>query len=175
MKVLFKNKTRYSREIYKEFLEFHQEKYGTSYYIYTIGVILALLFCIVMQFKSANYLVGLLTTIILLAFVFWRFHHPVKIVQKELKSKKIETEQEFTFKFYEKNFLIYSQKVNSKVYYWQLKKVFDTNDYFYLYIDKTHAFLISKVGFEIGNSEEFKEFMKRKCRFKYRNREKVEK
>lgn len=170
MKVLFKNKTKYSKEIYKEFLEFHQEKYGASYYLHTIIIIIALLFCIVLQFKYKNYMLSLLTLTILLAFLAWRFYNPIKTVQKELKSKKIEKEQEFIFKFFEKQFSIYSQKLNRRIYYWQLRKVFETEEFFYLYIDKTHAFLLDKQRFEIGTSEEFREFIHRKCRFKFSSR-----
>ena len=94
MKVLFKNKTKYTKEMYKEFLEFHEEKYGTTYYLYTIIFILAFVFCIVMQLKYANYLLALITAITLIGFVFWRFYHPIKTVKKEIKSKKIEEEQE---------------------------------------------------------------------------------
>ena len=142
MKVLFKNKTKYTKEMYKEFLEFHEEKYGTTYYLYTI--------------------------IFILAFVFWRFYHPIKTVKKEIKSKKIEEEQEFTFKFYDKNFLLYGKKLNVKMYYWQLKRVFETEDKFYLYLDKTDAFILDKQGFEIGNVDDFREFIKRKCIFRYK-------
>ena len=102
MEILFKNKTKYTKEIYKEFLEFHGEKYGTQYYLYTIAFIVAFIFCIVLQLKTANYLIALITTLILIGFILWRFYHPIKTIQKEVKSKKIEEEQEFTFEFYEK-------------------------------------------------------------------------
>lgn len=168
MKVLFKNKTKYTKEMYKEFLEFHEERYGTTYYLYTIIFILAFVFYIVMQLKYANYLLALITAITLIGFVFWRFYHPIKTVKKEIKSKKIEEEQEFTFKFYDKNFLLYGKKLNVKMYYWQLKRVFETEDKFYLYLDKTDAFILDKQGFEIGKVDDFREFIKRKCIFRYK-------
>ena len=168
MKVLFKNKTQYNKEIYKEFLEFHQEKYGTSYIFSTIVPTLLLIFCIIVQLQSRNFYLAILTTIIAILFAGWRFYDPIKTVKKEVQSKKIENEQEFIFKFYEKHFNIYSQKINSKIHYWQLHKIFETEEFFYLYIDKTHAFLLSKKGFEMGNSDEFAEFINRKWRFKFK-------
>lgn len=168
MKVLFKNKTQYNKEIYKEFLEFHQEKYGTSYIFSTIVPTLLLIFCIIVQLQSRNFYLAILTTIIAILFAGWHFYDPIKTVKKEVQSKKIENEQEFIFKFYEKHFNIYSQKINSKIHYWQLHKIFETEEFFYLYIDKTHAFLLSKKGFEMGNSDEFAEFINRKCRFKFK-------
>ena len=84
-----------------------------------------------------------------------------------MKSKKIEKEQEFIFKFFDKKFYIYSKKLNRYVYYWQIRKVFETEEFFYLYIDKTHAFLLDKKGFEIGNIQDFSKFMKQKCKFRF--------
>ena len=60
------------------------------------------------------------------------------------------------------------EKINSKIIYWKLYKIFENEDYFYLYLDKTHAFLLSKQGFDIGTPEEFREFIKKKCIFKFR-------
>ena len=167
MKVLFKNKTKYSKEAYDEFLEFHQEKYGFSYYTYTFAIAVALLFCFVMQIQSKNYFISILTFVILVLFLLWRFYNPIQTVKQEKQSKKIENEQEFIFKFFEKKFLIYSQKLNRQVFYWQLHKVFETEEYFYLYIDKTHAFLLDKQSFEIGTPEGFSDFIREKCKFKF--------
>lgn len=167
MKVLYKNKTKYTKEIYSKFLEFHQNKYGKSYYLYTIVLIILLIFCIIVQSQSKNYLLAILTCAILIGFFVWRSFHPIRTIEKELKSKKIQKEQEFIFKFYDKYFKVYSQKIDNKIYYWQLKKVFETSHFFYLYIDKTHAFLISKQGFDIGTSEQFTKFIHKKCIFKF--------
>ena len=167
MKILFKNKTKYTKKIYEEFLEFHQEKYGPSYYFYTAIIFLALLFCVVAQFQAKNYLMALFIFAILAAIMIWRFKNPTEIIKKELKSQKLENEQEFIFKFKEKKVLVYSKKINRQVYYWQLHKVYDSEDFFYLYIDKTHAFLLDKQNFEIGTPEAFTKFMNQKCRFKF--------
>ena len=59
-------------------------------------------------------------------------------------------------------------KIEKKVYpYLKLYKVFETQDYFYLYIDEEHAALVNKKGFKIGNVEAFTDFIKKKCLFKY--------
>ncbi len=168
MKILFKNKTRYTKQIYKEFLEFHQEKYGATYMGYTVLLIILFIFCIILQIQSRNYLLSILTLCILIGFVFWRLYNPIKTVQKEIQSEKIENQQEFIFKFYERKFIIYGKKMKSEIKYWKLYKIFETDDYFYLYIDKDHAFLLSKNGFEIGTPNNFREFIKRKCRFKFK-------
>ncbi len=167
MKVLFKNKTKYNKEIYRKFLEFHEEKYGKFYYIYTAIITIALLFCMIAQLMSQNYIIFFLTLAILIAFLAWRFYHPIEVVKNEIQSPKIEKEQEFIFKFFEKYFSIYSKKVNRQIKYWKLKKIFETNEFFYLYIDKTHAFLLDKNKFEIGTSEAFRKFISQKCKFRF--------
>ncbi len=172
MKVLFKNKTKYSMENYEEFLRFHQEKYGLKYTISTIIIMLLLIFCIIAQLKSKSFYPLAFTVIILIVFLVYRYYQPREIIKKEKKSKKIKNEQEFIFKFYNKYFLIYSQKVFSKIRYFKLYKIFETQDFFYLYLDKTHSFLISKEGFEKGTPEEFRKFINKKCKFKMKDERK---
>ena len=101
-------------------------------------------------------------------FFLWRFLHPVSEVSKEFNSEKIQNEKEFTFIFYEKNFKV---RENNKletyiIKYKELYKVFETDNFFYLYIDKTHSLLINKNCFTIGNSENFSNFIQKKCKYK---------
>ena len=49
----------------------------------------------------------------------------------------------------------------------KLHKVFETKEYFYLYVNEDTAFLVSKNGFKLGNSNDFSEFIKKKCLLKY--------
>ena len=81
-------------------------------------------------------------------------------MQKELNSKK---ETGFIFTFY-KNYFTINKKT---IYYFKLFKVFETKDYFYLYIDEDTAALVSKKGFEIGTAEEFSNFIRKKCLLKF--------
>ena len=50
----------------------------------------------------------------------------------------------------------------------KLYKVFETKDYFYLYINPDYAMLVNKNSFEIGTSDDFRKFIKKKCLLKYR-------
>ena len=100
---------------------------------------------------------------LILIFLF-RMYFPMKRYQKTKKqfSKNKETSISFTFyKFY--------FSVGKKTFpYMRLYKVFETKDYFYLYIDDENAVLVSKNGFKLGTAEEFSEFIKKKCFFKYK-------
>lgn len=166
MKILFKNKTKYTKQAYEKYLQFHQNKYGHNYQFVTIVTILLLCFCIITNFKYSNYITAFLLVITLTIFCFYRFLSPTKKVQKELKSEKFEKEKEFTFAFYEKYFTISDKKFLDKIKYWQLHKVFETEDFFYLYINKDHAFLLDKSTFSNGDISEFLRFLKKKIWYK---------
>ena len=69
--------------------------------------------------------------------------------------------------FYEKYFKIKNKLGTSKLKYYKLYKVYETKEYFYLYIAKDYAFILDKNGFEIGSTKQFSQFMKHKMRFKF--------
>ena len=102
----------------------------------------------------------------------WRFFRPAFTVNKELKSDKIAKEKKFKFIFYKNHFEIHDKKDIFKIYYFKLRKVFETDDFFYLYIDKEHSFLVIKSGFTVGSESEFSEFIKKKCWLKYSRKQK---
>lgn len=166
MKILFKNKTKYTKQAYQKYLEFHQDKYGNKYQFTTILYILLLVFCIIMNLKYSNIITSLILTLILIVFCFYRFFYPIKKVKNELETEKFKKEKEFTFTFYEKYFVISDKKISEKIKYWQLHKVFETKDFFYLYINKDHAFLLDKTTFIKGNTFNFFRFLKKKTWYK---------
>lgn len=122
-----------------------------------------LLFSLILQVKYHNLTIAILFCFGLTVFLLWRFFHPIHVVSQEYQSDKIQKEKEYTFKFYEKFFTIQDKREISKIKYYQLYKVFETTDFFYLYIDKTHSFLIDKKKFKKNNPNEFSSFIHKKC------------
>lgn len=167
MKILFKNNTKYSKEIYTEYLSFHRKKYNLSYRLYTGIVIFLILMCIVFQVQYHYYTLAITSCFVLTAFFLWQFIHPEYEVAKEYQSDKIINESEFSFIFYNKYFKVVGKKQFSNCKYYKLHKVFETDDFFYLYLDKNHALLLKKDGFTIGNSENFSTFIEKKVLWKY--------
>lgn len=163
LKLLFKNTTKYTKAIYDKFLAFHSKKYHFTYTTYTLLVVAFILFSLVLQVKYHNFTIAILLCCGLSTFILWRFFRPISDVAKEYKSEKIQNEQSFTFKFYDKFFTIEDLKVYSKIKYYQLYRIFETDDFYYLYIDKAHAFLMNKSCFKKGSSEDFSHFIKKKC------------
>ena len=168
MKLLFKNTTKYSKSVYDEFLKFHRKKYRFTYILYNVIVIALILFCLTVQVQYHNFSGSILFCIILSLFILWRYLHPIEEVTKEYNSDKIQKEKSFTFKFYDKFFTCEDIKEFSKFKYYKLHKVYETNNFFYLYIDKTHSFILDKTKFNENKSAEFSNFIKKKAFFRYR-------
>lgn len=169
LKILFKNTTKYSKEVYDRFLAFHSKKYHITDTLYTIVVILFVLFCLILQVKSHHLNLAILICCGLTAFILWRFCRPIFVITKEYKSEKIQKEIAFTYQFYHHFFTIEDTKEYSKIKYYELYKIFETSEFFYLYLDKTHAFLLDKSCFQKNNPVDFSQFIKKKCWWCYKN------
>lgn len=168
LKILFKNTTKYDKHIYNKFLQFHKNTFNFSYTLYTAIVLIAIFFCLAMQVQYHNYSIAILLAISLTCFFLWRFLHPISEVSKDFNSAKIQNEKEFTFSFYEKFFKIRDKNKYEVIKYKNLYRIFETAEFFYLYIDKTHSYLVSKCGFTKGTSSEFSNFIKKKYWFRFK-------
>ena len=163
MKILFKNITIYNSKNYNQFIKFHGDKFSFSYNLYTLVLLVFIIYCIVLNIIQKNILLFLLFLAMFAFTVLFRMYLPTKRYQKAKKNFSQNKQTSVTINFY--NFYF---KIEKKVYpYLKLYKVFETQDYFYLYIDEEHAALVNKKGFKIGNAEKFTDFIKKKCLFKY--------
>lgn len=169
MKPLFKNKTTLSKENYIDLVEFHQKQNNWKYWLYTVAFCIFLIVTIVAHLCNKNYGMALLIFIILLAFLAYRFIYPYYKTGKEYHSEKIQKSLVNLYYFYDKYFTIKNKLGNSKLRYRKLYRVYENDNYFYLYLDENNALILEKSGFEIGNSRDFKEFIKHKVKFKFKN------
>lgn len=74
LKILFKNETKYNKEIYENFLNFHNKKFHFKYTLYTAAIIMLLIFCLSLQVKYHNYTLAILFGIFLSAFFCGGFY-----------------------------------------------------------------------------------------------------
>ncbi len=168
LKILFKNTTKYSKEIYKSFLQFHIKKFRNSYLLYTLVIFLLFLFLIFSLIQYKNFATAVTIIIALLIFFIYRYIQPINIVKKELESEKIQKEQSFTFKFYDTHFSVENRHEIQNANYSKLYRVYKYKSFYYLYIDKTHAYILDKNSFN-QNEHLFSSFLKEKVNiFKYR-------
>ena len=168
MDLLFKNKTLYTTKTYESFLNFHTKLYGIKEELATIFISLMLLILTVSLFYSHYPVQGLLFVGITIGFFIWRIYRPSKLIKKQTKeiekNSKETTCQYTTYYFYKDYFVISYQKQYSKVKYRKLYKAYETADFFYLYYDKEHTFLVDKSSFCIGSSSSFSKFIKTKLK-----------
>ncbi len=167
MKLLFKNTTQYTKLIYDQFLAFHNQKYHLRYTLYTCLITAFLLLFLIIQVQIRQFAFVFLIGCTLTGFLLWRFFHPISVVEKEYKSETIQEEKVFSFCFYSNFFTVEDEKEFSEIKYHQLSKVFENNDFFYLYLDKTHAFLLDKSNFKNHDSSAFSSFIQKKCWWNY--------
>ena len=168
MKILFKNTTQYTPETYAKFLEFHSVKYNFSYKLGWIYFICFIIFIVLYQIKyNKNFKSFIIIIAVLAIFFAIKFIYPKLKIKKEFKSSKISNSENFIFRFYDKYFKIHSNGKYSIIYYHSIYRVYDTDDFFYLYLNKDKSFLIDKTGFSIGTAEEFSQFLKNKYKKKY--------
>lgn len=168
MNKLFENETTYTANAYVDFLRFHNKKYNVPYMTYTVFWAFILLLCIILAFGSGARLQGVIITIILICFIIYRLARPRMIVDKEFKSDKLSENNVNKFSFYDKEFVVSNKKGKFSYKYFMLYRVFETSEYFYLYVSKENAFLVSKFAFSLGSAKEFSTFMKVKCKSRYK-------
>ena len=114
---------------------------------------------------------GVIITIVLISFIAYRIYRPKRIVDKEMKSDKFNINNTNTFIFYDKNLEVQNNNGSFTYRYFMFHKIFETEDFFYLYVTKENAFLVAKDSFTYGTKENFSNFIKNKCklRYKYKN------
>lgn len=166
MEKLFENTTAYSTSIYKEFLEFHNQKYSLKYHLYTLLFVFALVFCMILQFSNGNIGLGIIFTCVLIFFIFYRVFHPLLFIKKEASSNKIKKQMKNTYSFYDTYMEVKNDKDCIKLNYYKLHRAFSTKKYFYLYINKNYSFILDKNNFTIGTPEDFNIFIKKKTWYK---------
>lgn len=164
MKPLFKNITKYNSKNYEQFIKFHGEKFNFSYNMYTIIMSVLLIYCIILNISQKEIWLILLFLALLILLFLIRMYFPMKRYQKTKKKYSKNKEISISFTFYKFYFSFEEKTITySKIY-----RVYETKDYFYLYLDDENAVLVSKSGFKLGSVEEFRKFIKKKCFFKYR-------
>ena len=166
MKVLFKNTTKYTKENCDNLVEFHSNKYGTKQLIKTILFCICILYILIFNLIYKNWI--LVISAIMITSILYVIERNKAEKQKKNKKKV----KEFTFYFYEKYIKIKYKRNFERLKYFQLHKIFETEDYFFLYLDEKKSLIISKSGFEVGTPKGFSKFIRNKCPLKYRNEEK---
>ncbi len=92
--------------------------------------------------------------------------------KKRISIWRNKASREYIFYFYDGYMKIKHRMLTKKVWYYKFNKVYETEKYFFMYVDDKEPWMLEKNGFVIGNSEKFSEFIKGKCLFKYKKEQK---
>lgn len=163
MKPLFKNITEYTEKNFQQFVSFHAKKFTFKYNLYTIIMTLLIIYCIILCVVKKDIKLLFLFIAILILFLLFRIYIPNQRYLKTRKDLKLKKSTNFVFSFYNNYFTIGKKRF----YYFKLNKVYETKNYFYIYIDEDNAALVNKSGFVLGTSNDFSNFIKKKCLLKY--------
>lgn len=169
MKILFKNITALNKDEYLELIKFHGKKNNLKYYSYTAVMGLILIIGMSYQIILKNYVLLILLALIFIGFLAYRFIEPYRKSEKEIKGEKIQGNLINTYIFYDENFVVKNKYGKDTLKYRKLFKVYENTNAFYLYINKEDVFIMEKDKFEIGNSEDFKEFISKKIGYKFKS------
>lgn len=166
-KLLFKNSTQYTKKIYDTFTNFHNVKFSFSYDLFTLFILFLLVYCLIITIKNKIIFLAIIFALTIIVFGGYRLFGPIMFYKKEITRTSITKEKVFKFYFYDKYFKIRDNLNYDTIPYFKLYKVFETENFFYLYLNKKYSFIIDKAGFTQGTSEEFSKFIKDKMWVKY--------
>lgn len=166
MKVLFKNTTKYDKENCNNFVNFHSNKYGKKELVKFIIMAIVFIYILIFNIIYKNWYFFCVGAIVITL---------IYLINKKRNTKQKKTKKkikQYTFYFYDRYIKIRYRRQFDRMLYFQIKKIFETEENFFLYTDDKHSLILDKDGFEIGSVEEFSKFIKKKCPFKYNNENK---
>ena len=165
MEILFKNTTTYTKEELNKFLEFHKQQNMFKFIFLAILVIIMIIYIVIMNLIYHNWtsILFIVLFVLVMAMYYKNMNYKPKI-----KNNKKQKDKEFLFSFYKDYIEIKSTLEESNIKYSKVYKIFETEDRFYIYVNKEYAMLLDKYGFRLGTVKEFRKFIKKKCIFKYK-------
>lgn len=167
---LFENKTKYSQKEYDIFLKSYEEEYATSDRVYMTFYILFFGLCMIFAFRKKEFILAIALLIGLGIYLWYKIIRPFKAVEKDKKSPKLSGSFTNKYEFYKNYFKVENPEGKAQILYFKLYRVVETKSYFYIYISRQYAFIVSKLGFTEGKAEDFSKFIKKKVFSRYKNR-----
>ena len=170
MEDLFENKTKYSEKVYNIFLKSYEEEYSKVDNLYMIYNIVFFGTCMFFAFIEKEIILGICILIGLLIYMWYKFIRPIKREKKTRKSPKMNGNYVNTYRFYKNYFDVKNPDGDAQIAYFKIYRMVETKEYYYIYISREHAFVVSKFGFTKGDYMEFSIFMRKLLKRKYKNR-----
>ena len=169
LEVLFRNKTRYSEKEYEIFLKSYSDEYTFSETLYSLTNIFFFGMCLIVAIKYKEIFLSIALAVGLIVYIWYKFIRPIFKI-KENKQNTIKANYMNTFYFYKSYFRVENEEGTANIRYMGIYKVIEEEEYFYIYITRDNAFIISKDGFIDSTSYDFSNFIRKKVWGKYKNK-----
>lgn len=164
----FANVTQYSEKTIQKFVTFQcffrNPVTPVVFFLLGIATILAGIF-----FDSSF----LFRVIILACGVFmivWPFLLPRRTKRELKRAYKGYRSQTALYYFRDEDFRITELQSPTLYPYFQIMEMYETKDYFYIYLNREQHYYVKKDSFKLGNSEDFSAFMKERLGNRYKKR-----
>ena len=166
MELQFKNVTKSTKSVYNEFVKFHSEEHRHEYLFKAILILIVVVYMTIFNIIYKNYISAIIIILAVVLIGIYREKEQKNVTKRELNSSKIKNSEDIEYCFYNKYFTTKVNENKQKVRYYKIYKVYSDNKNFYLYLDKTHAFILNKKGFTKGTPDEFNKFILKKNRLR---------
>lgn len=168
------NETLINYEAYKEYYLFslfkgkrYKSRPRMFYSISAVGIVISLLTGVAFEFDIPiiTFLGIFIVLNILMSFLIYY------LPKKYYKSAEKIYEGINRYKFFRDYFTVEKNtdeaKGNSEIKYSALYKIYEVNEYFYIFISRTQAYMVDKKGFEASEFDAVREIFKNKLGRKY--------
>lgn len=170
MKILFENITEYNKKEINKFQDFHA-KINIPHVINMFGLLILLIVLTIINIIEKNW--KWLISVAVFGGLLFCYFGIYKKQKDQIHNIKV-SNKKFKFDFYDRYISAKDIKAvkekESIVNYFEIKKVYETEENFYLYIGENNSLVLNKNSFTIGKLEDFRKFIKGKCIFKYRKK-----
>ena len=164
MEILFENKTAYTKDLYDKYIKFHSRKYGVQELIVYAFFAFLVIMLIIRSIKDFGWkALAIWGAVAVIIYICRKRIFKSREQYKKIAMRRVE---KAVYKFYDRYFESTYQGVTTKISYFEIKKVFELSDRYYLYLDKSHACVLLKDSFTKGKEEAFKDFLDTKGLFK---------
>ena len=170
MEPLFENKTECSQKDYDIFLEEYKKEFTTSDYAYILFYVVFFGICVFLAFSKKEFILGFVLLTGIIIYLWYKIIRPTNMVEKTKENQKLNGNIINNYIFYKNYFKVESTEGKTQFLYFKIYRVVETKEFFYIYITRQLAYIISKNGFTKGDKREFTNFLKKKVFTKYKNR-----
>lgn len=158
----FVNETEHSDNAIKVFANFQAYRRRLFAPLFTILIGLVALYVVAQSGSRDNWWILLLLAACIVYSVYKIATASTSVTKAMIRSYSKMRSRKAAYYFYEGDFRITGLQASNLHPYFQITRMYETKEYFYMYFGEENTYFIAKDGFEQGDAESFREFMREK-------------